>query len=84
MIASRNSTIAAKKDLHVGGLGASAPVGFTTRTDHRTGDRYRQPLQKARVVLQSADTYVRDNFWTAVGLVGFLGLAAGYLLSRRS
>jgi hypothetical protein len=54
----------AKRDLHVGGIGAAATRALATRLprEHRV---------------------LRDHGWAAVGGLAFLGLAAGYVLSRR-
>jgi ElaB/YqjD/DUF883 family membrane-anchored ribosome-binding protein len=77
MMTNRNSAIAEKRDLHVGGLGANASAGR----------RRMQPWvhrAKARNAVDEAKDYVRDNTWTAVGIAAFIGLAAGYVLFRRS
>jgi ElaB/YqjD/DUF883 family membrane-anchored ribosome-binding protein len=39
--------------------------------------------EKAKVVAKSADTYVHDNPWQAIGVAGAMGLALGVLISRR-
>jgi ElaB/YqjD/DUF883 family membrane-anchored ribosome-binding protein len=83
MMTSRNSAIAEKRDLHVGGLGASASAGLATMIEPLMD--VRGPwLRKVRDMAQSADDSLRDNPWAAVGLIALVGLAAGYLLSRRS
>jgi hypothetical protein len=77
MMTNRNSAIAEKRDLHVGGLGSSASVGL----------RMIEPWDgaaTARNAANEADDYIRDNTWTAIGVVALIGLAAGYFLSRRS
>jgi hypothetical protein len=87
MMTSRNDAIVEKRDLHVGGVGSSAPVGLATMVEPWAGgamDASERWLQKARDAAQSADGLVRDNRWAAIGVVAFLGLAAGYFLSRRS
>jgi hypothetical protein len=81
MLTAHPSTVVQKRDLHVGGLGASrrgssaslAPVSeaFIDQADSW--------LDRAR----EAETFIRRNPWTAVALVGLLGLAAGFALSRR-
>jgi hypothetical protein len=83
----RNNAIAEKKDLHVGGVGSSAPVGLATMMEPWVDDAMDASdrwLRKARTAMQSADDYVRDNPWVAVGAVAFIGLAATVFLSRRS
>jgi len=85
MMISRNNSIAEKRDLHVGGLGSNASAGLAMAkpfTDAvNASDVW---LDKARGVAKDANDYVRDNPWVAVGVVALVGLAAGYLLSRRS
>jgi ElaB/YqjD/DUF883 family membrane-anchored ribosome-binding protein len=79
-----NSTTSAKRDLHVGGVGSyrgSAPATLAP-TDPLT-EASETLLRKATEFAQSAGGYVRDNPWAAIGAVGLLGLAAGYVLSRR-
>ena len=52
----------------------------------------RQNLEKARLcaiegaksAAQSADDYLRDNVWKAVGLAGGIGFLLGAIVSRRS
>jgi ElaB/YqjD/DUF883 family membrane-anchored ribosome-binding protein len=86
MMTSLNSTIPAKKDLHVGGLGSEPAASIVTM-----GEAVADPLteasetlmRKANELLGTANGYVRENPWTAIGVVGLVGLAAGFLLSRR-
>ena len=76
-----------KRDLHVGGLGASAPVGLSTKLGPWEDEAMESPqrlLRRLRDAGRSANRLLADNPWAAVGLVACLGLAAGYLLSRRS
>jgi len=83
MLTARNNEIG-KRDLHVGGVGSKAPVGLSTgNPEHvrRTPDAW---LESARETYQDANDYLRKRPWSALGLVAFVGLAAGYLLSRRS
>ena len=64
----------------------------------RTGCRSRRPIaavmeplvdasedwmRKGSRVGRAADDYVRDNPWQAVGAVALLGVALGFVLSRR-
>jgi hypothetical protein len=87
MMTSRNNAIAEKRDLHVGGLGSNAPAGIATLFEPLIDpalDASEPLLERVRDVVQSADDYVHDNPWAAIGVVALVGLAAGYLLSRRS
>jgi ElaB/YqjD/DUF883 family membrane-anchored ribosome-binding protein len=86
MIAARNSTFPEKKDLHFGGLGATAQPRLVAMADtKRDAVEASQPLsKKAREAVEYANSALRDHPWAAVGLVAALGLTVGYLLSRRS
>jgi ElaB/YqjD/DUF883 family membrane-anchored ribosome-binding protein len=86
MMTSRNSAIAEKRDLHVGGLGPSASAGLATIIEPLTdpmANASERWLRLARDAARRADDSIRDNPWAAVGVVALVGLAAGYLLSRR-
>jgi len=87
MMTSLNSAIAEKRDLHVGGLGATASAGLATIIEPLAApalDGSEALLSKARDVALSVDDYIHDNPWAAVGVVALIGAAAGYLLFRRS
>jgi ElaB/YqjD/DUF883 family membrane-anchored ribosome-binding protein len=86
MIAARNSTFPEKKDLHFGGLGATAQPRLVTMADtKRDAVEASQPLlKKAREAVEYANSALHGHPWAAVGLVAALGLTVGYLLSRRS
>lgn len=81
MLASLNSA-AAKKDLHVGGLGMPPSATLASVIDPLM-DASENWVQKARDCVSSADDYVRNNPWQALGVMAMLGVALGYLLSRR-
>jgi ElaB/YqjD/DUF883 family membrane-anchored ribosome-binding protein len=74
---------AEKKDLHVGGLGTD-PAGALAAVVEPFVDASENWLQKAREVVSSADDFIRDNPWQAIGAVALVGVALGYLLARRS
>jgi hypothetical protein len=91
MMVSRDSAIAQKRDLHVGGTGLSAaarslspsrPFGETWL--HEGSRTSKRALDSARKNLQSANQFLRANPVAALGLVAFAGFAAGYFLARRS
>jgi len=95
MIAARNSAFSAKKDLHVGGLGANAQARLATIADATGRDAIRQarPFLRqardavqhaAREAVQNANYALRNHPWATLGLGAALGLTVGYLLSRRS
>jgi ElaB/YqjD/DUF883 family membrane-anchored ribosome-binding protein len=82
MLASLNSATS-KKDLHVGGLGATPSVTLASVIDPLM-DASQNWVQKARDFVSTADEYVRDNPWQALGVVAMAGVTLGYFLSRRS
>ncbi len=81
MLASLNDANG-KKDLHVGGIGESAPASLASVIDPLM-DASENWVQKARVMVSTADDYVRNNPWQALGVVALVGVTVGYLLSRR-
>ena len=87
MMAARNNHFTEKKDLHVGGLGASAQARFATMVDPQARDSIRPSrrfLLQARHAVQGANRALRDNPLAALGLGAVVGMTVGYLLSRRS
>jgi len=77
-----------RKDLHVGGLGAVSsgtfpPVSLGSVIDPLV-DASENFVQKAREFVSSADDYVRNNPWQAIGVMAILGVTLGYFMSRRS
>jgi ElaB/YqjD/DUF883 family membrane-anchored ribosome-binding protein len=86
MMLTRNNMLSEKRDLHVGGLGVNAPAAVATRVSRDASAALHswQPLaKKARSAMQNATSVVRGNPLSAIALVGLVGVAAGYLLSRR-
>lgn len=82
MLTAHPSTVLQKKDLHVGGLGANSQASGSARVStvsHAFIDGSDSWLDRAR----DAEAFIRNNPWTAVTLVGLLGLAAGVAISRR-
>ncbi|HEX4150997.1 MAG TPA: hypothetical protein VHY75_02175 [Steroidobacteraceae bacterium] len=71
----------AKKDLHVGGVGAVTPT-LASVIDPLM-DASENWVHKARDFVSSADDYVRSNPWQALGAMAMLGVTLGYLLSQR-
>jgi ElaB/YqjD/DUF883 family membrane-anchored ribosome-binding protein len=82
MLTAHPSTVVQKRDLHVGGLG-SAPRTHTASSLKQISedlvDRADSWLDRAR----DAEHFIRTNPWTAVALVGLVGVAAGFAISRR-
>jgi len=82
MLTTPPSSVVQKRDLHVGGLGlrASGALAAVTAPARDATDSW---LERARDVARDADDYVHDSPWTALAIVGLVGLTAGFLLSRR-
>jgi ElaB/YqjD/DUF883 family membrane-anchored ribosome-binding protein len=72
-----------KRDLHVGGLGAS-PGGALAAVTGNVAGAADSWFEKARIALRETDDYVHANPWHALALVAVAGLTAGYWLSRRT
>jgi len=72
-----------KKDLHVGGLGASGASGAAYVTDRVTDDADTW-IQKARDAIGDADRYVRENPWGALGVVAVVSFSLGLIVARRA
>lgn len=49
----------------------------------RLADVEEEALQRARVLAQEADEYVRDNPWQVIGIAAGVGLVLGMLIGRR-
>jgi len=81
MLASLNNTNG-KKDLHVGGVGAAPSASLASVIDPLM-DASENWVQKARDFVSSADDYVRNNPWQALGVVAMVGVTIGFVLSRR-
>lgn len=81
---SLNNVTSAKRDLHVGGVGSEPGAALSTMAavDPLT-EASATLLRQAADLLQSVNASIRENPWAAIGVVGLLGLGAGYLLSRR-
>lgn len=47
------------------------------------GEMGDEALERTREAVASADDYVRDNPWTAVGIAAAIGLVVGMLLARK-
>jgi ElaB/YqjD/DUF883 family membrane-anchored ribosome-binding protein len=82
MLTAHPSTVFQKKDLHVGGLGSTLRRNTPPPLKHMSEDLVERAdswLERAR----DAELFIRANPWTAVALVGLVGLAAGFAMSRR-
>lgn len=82
MLASANSALG-KRDLHVGGLGTDPERSLAAALEPLV-DASENWIDRARELVRTADDYVRENPWQAVGVVALLGVTLGFLLSRRS
>ncbi len=83
MLTSHPSAGAQKRDLHVGGLGASVSGPLAAVALNDAWDAADSWFEKARDAAQDVDDYVHANPWQALAVVALVGLTAGYLLSRR-
>jgi ElaB/YqjD/DUF883 family membrane-anchored ribosome-binding protein len=88
MLTSPNGT-AAKKDLHTGGVGAESPNALSAAGSNALSavidplmEASETWVRRARDFVESADDYVRDNPWAAVGVGAMLGLTLGYFIGR--
>jgi ElaB/YqjD/DUF883 family membrane-anchored ribosome-binding protein len=82
MMTTHPSSVAQKRDLHVGGLGSRASGALAAVTDP-VGDMTDSWLAGARDAARQVDDYVRTQPWAALAVVAILALAAGYSLARR-
>jgi ElaB/YqjD/DUF883 family membrane-anchored ribosome-binding protein len=80
MLTSPNGA-AAKKDLHVGGLGAGATGALASVIDPLV-EASETWVRRAREAVSSADDYVRNNPWQAIGVVAMVGVTLGFLVAR--
>jgi ElaB/YqjD/DUF883 family membrane-anchored ribosome-binding protein len=83
MLTSHPSSVPQKRDLHVGGLGSNAS-GAWAAVSGPARDAADSWVTRVRDAAREADDYVHDNPWAALAVVALAGVAAGYLLSRRS
>jgi ElaB/YqjD/DUF883 family membrane-anchored ribosome-binding protein len=83
MLTTHPSSVIQKRDLHVGGLGASASGALAAVADPIV-DAADSWIDRLRAAAIDADDYVHDNPWAALAVVALVGVAAGFLLSRRS
>ena len=74
---------AEKRDLHVGGLG-STPAGAFAAVVEPLVDASESWVQKTRELVNTADDFVRDHPWQAIGAVALIGVTLGFLLARGS
>ena len=82
MLTTHPSSIVQKRDLHVGGLGAGVSGALAAVADPMN-DAAASWGKRARNAAYEADDFIHDSPYAALAVVGLLGLAAGYLLSRR-
>jgi ElaB/YqjD/DUF883 family membrane-anchored ribosome-binding protein len=82
MLTTHPSSVVQKRDLHVGGLGAGVSGALAAVSDP-VADLADSWLERARDMAQAADDYVREKPWAALAVAALVGVAAGFLLSRR-
>lgn len=82
MLTSPNGAAAKReKDLGAGGIGAAGANALSAVIDPLV-DASEAWVRRARDFVTSADDYVRNNSWAAVGIAAMLGVTLGYFLSR--
>lgn len=83
MLVSPSSSVAQKKDLHVGGLGSGGTGAPATIVDPmiETAGSW---LYRGKMAARNTDEFVRTNPWTALAVVALTALVAGLLLSQRT
>jgi ElaB/YqjD/DUF883 family membrane-anchored ribosome-binding protein len=79
MLTSTNGA-AAKKDLPIGQ--AAVSTNALSAVIDPLVDASETLVQRARDFVGSADAYVRENPWAAVGVGAMLGLTLGYFIAR--
>lgn len=79
MLTSPNGA-AAKKDLR-GGVGAAGANALSAVIEPLV-DASETWVRRARDFVTTADDYVRNNPWAAIGVGAMLGVTLGYFLSR--
>jgi hypothetical protein len=82
MLVSPSSSVAQKKDLHVGGLGSGGAGAPATIVDPMT-ETAGSWLYRGKMAARNTDEFVHMNPWTALALVALTALAAGLLLAQR-
>ena len=82
MLTTHPSSLVQKRDLHVGGLGAGVSGALAAVADPMH-DAAASWGRRARNAAREADDFIHESPYAALAVVGLLGLAAGYLLSRR-
>jgi ElaB/YqjD/DUF883 family membrane-anchored ribosome-binding protein len=80
MLTSPNGA-AAKKDLHIGAVGAAGAGALSAVIDPLV-DASETWVRRARDFVANADDYVRENPWAAVGVGAMLGLTLGFFIAR--
>jgi ElaB/YqjD/DUF883 family membrane-anchored ribosome-binding protein len=87
MLTSPNGA-AAKKDLHVGGMGPSASSALTSASGALASvidplvEASETWMKRAREVVSTTDDYVRNNPWQAIGIMAMVGVTLGYIVAR--
>ncbi|MGA2778290.1 MAG: hypothetical protein ABSF94_12095 [Steroidobacteraceae bacterium] len=82
MIATKETTFAPKKDLHIGGLGPKSAADPTIWASELVEDAG-NIADRVREAIDRADEFVRARPWQAIGVAALLSLAAGWLIATR-
>jgi len=73
-----------KRDLHVGGLSAGEAAGAISAAVDPLLEASENWMRRVRELGRSADDFVRENPWQAMGVAALLGVTVGFLLARRT
>ena len=82
MLTANPNSVFQKRDLHVGGTGASAGTTLAAVTEPPL-DFAQSLLKGARQAARDAEYYVKDNPWAALAAVALIGVAAGFVMARK-
>lgn len=82
MLTTSPNSVVQKRDLHVGGLGASASGALAAVTEP-SGDAAESWLERVQDAARDTEYYLRANPWVALAVAAAMGVAAGYLLAGR-
>jgi ElaB/YqjD/DUF883 family membrane-anchored ribosome-binding protein len=81
MLTSPNGS-AAKKDLHIGGVGVASAQSALSAVIDPLVDASETWVRRARDFVTHADDYVRGNPWAAIGVGAMMGLTLGFFIAR--
>lgn len=87
MMTTSPSSVVQKRDLHIGGIGASGSGALAAVSDgvtHSVVDTAHSWRVRARDAARNTDDFVHGSPWAALAVAAAVGIAAGYIFGRRS